>query len=170
MFAHFLLSNIVFLRSGSSWPLRMILWMINKALWCVQRVSIDGRHEIAPEVPELIKKQDHTPVQSTESDGRKGSLVSRFSAIGRRTYCKPLIFVCGQQRRISVTFVKIKRHHVTDQRLCRGCRLLLHAANIGLWRPLPVTNAHFSAAFDWKPSLLLYTENKMAWEMPDFSH
>lgn len=42
----------------------------------VQRVTTDGESVIAPEVPELIKKQDHTPVQSSErgegrSEGRE---------------------------------------------------------------------------------------------------
>lgn len=35
----------------------------------VQRVTTDGESVIAPEVPELIKKQDHTPVQSRERGG-----------------------------------------------------------------------------------------------------
>lgn len=43
----------------------------------MQRVTTDGESVIAPEVPELIKKQDHTPVQSSErgegrSEGREG--------------------------------------------------------------------------------------------------
>ena len=43
----------------------------------MQRVTTDGERVIAPEVPELIKKQDHTPVQSRErgegrSEGREG--------------------------------------------------------------------------------------------------
>lgn len=29
----------------------------------MQRVTTDGENAIAPAVPELIKKQDHTPVQ-----------------------------------------------------------------------------------------------------------
>lgn len=33
----------------------------------LQMVSV-----IAPEVPELIKKQDHTPVQSRQRRGRRG--------------------------------------------------------------------------------------------------
>lgn len=42
----------------------------------MQRVTTDGESVIAPEVPELIKKQDHTPVQSSErgegrSEGRE---------------------------------------------------------------------------------------------------
>lgn len=45
---------------------------INKSLQHVQRVTTDGESVIAPEVPELIKKQDHTPVQSTERGAVKG--------------------------------------------------------------------------------------------------
>ena len=38
----------------------------------MQRVITDGESVIAPEVPELIKKQDHTPVQSRESGAVRG--------------------------------------------------------------------------------------------------
>lgn len=38
----------------------------------VQRVITDGESVIAPEVPELIKKQDHTPVQSRERGAVRG--------------------------------------------------------------------------------------------------
>lgn len=39
----------------------------------MQAVTTDGGSVIAPEVPELIKKQDHTPVQSKERGaGREG--------------------------------------------------------------------------------------------------
>lgn len=37
----------------------------------VQKVSTDGERAIAPVVPELIKKQDHTPVQSSEGAERR---------------------------------------------------------------------------------------------------
>lgn len=37
----------------------------------MQRVTTDGESVIAPEVPELIKKQDHTPVQSWERRGAR---------------------------------------------------------------------------------------------------
>lgn len=50
--------------------------LINKTLLHVQRFTTDGERTIAPAVPELIKKQDHTPVQSRERgavmEGRKG--------------------------------------------------------------------------------------------------
>lgn len=42
-----------------------------KALKHVQKVSTDGEKAIAPVVPELIKKQDHTPVQSSEGAERR---------------------------------------------------------------------------------------------------
>lgn len=53
----------------------------------MQRVTTDGESAIAPEVPELIKKQDHTPVQSSErgegrSEGREGG------EEGRRGGCR----------------------------------------------------------------------------------
>lgn len=53
----------------------------------MQRVTTDGESVIAPEVPELIKKQDHTPVQSSErgegrSEGREGG------EEGRRGGCR----------------------------------------------------------------------------------
>lgn len=38
----------------------------------VQGVTTDGESVIAPEVPELIKKQDHTPVQSRQRRAVKG--------------------------------------------------------------------------------------------------
>lgn len=38
----------------------------------MQRVITDGESVIAPEVPELIKKQDHTPVQSRERGAVRG--------------------------------------------------------------------------------------------------
>lgn len=37
----------------------------------MQKVSTDGERAIAPVVPELIKKQDHTPVQSSEGAERR---------------------------------------------------------------------------------------------------
>lgn len=50
--------------------------LINKTLLHVQRFTTDGERAIAPAVPELIKKQDHTLVQSRERgavmEGRKG--------------------------------------------------------------------------------------------------
>ncbi len=45
----------------------------------MQGVTTDGESVIAPEVPELIKKQDHTPVQSKERGAVKG---------GRRGGCR----------------------------------------------------------------------------------
>lgn len=52
----------------------------------VQRVTTDGESVIAPEVPELIKKQDHTPVQSSErgegrSEGREGGEEGRMQSL-----------------------------------------------------------------------------------------
>lgn len=43
----------------------------------MQKVTTDGESAITPAVPVLIKKQDHTPVQSRErgavrEEGRKG--------------------------------------------------------------------------------------------------
>lgn len=38
----------------------------------MQRVTTDGESVIAPEVPELIKKQDHTLVQSKEREAVEG--------------------------------------------------------------------------------------------------
>lgn len=37
----------------------------------MKKVSTDGQRAIAPVVPELIKKQDHTPVQSSEGAERQ---------------------------------------------------------------------------------------------------
>lgn len=59
---------------------------IDKALQHVQRVTTDGESVIAPEVPELIKKQDHTPVQSSErgegrSEGREGGEEGRMQSL-----------------------------------------------------------------------------------------
>lgn len=44
-----------------------------KALKHMEKVSTDGQRAIAPVVPELIKKQDHTPVQSSEGAERRRS-------------------------------------------------------------------------------------------------
>lgn len=52
----------------------------------MQRVTTDGESVIAPEVPELINKQDHTPVQSKErgavrEGGRREDAVRAWTEI-----------------------------------------------------------------------------------------
>lgn len=51
-----------------------------KALEHMEKVSTDGQRASAPVVPELIKKQDHTPVQSSEGAERRRRAPSFSSA------------------------------------------------------------------------------------------
>lgn len=46
----------------------------------VQGVTTDGESVIAPEVPELIRKQDHTPVQSRERGAVQGGGVQSLDS------------------------------------------------------------------------------------------
>lgn len=52
----------------------------------VQGVTTDGESVIAPEVPKLIKKQDHTPVQRWERRGVKGREEGRICRAGLRFF------------------------------------------------------------------------------------
>lgn len=44
-------------------------------------VITDGESVIAPEVPELIKKQDHTPVQSRKRGSSEGREEGRMPSL-----------------------------------------------------------------------------------------
>lgn len=98
----------------------------------MQKVTTDGESAIAPAVPELIKKQDHTPVQSREGKAvREGSRegcreplqasadtqIWKFSALGN--FHRPF-FKCGKTimwRAVSHLRV-CKWRHANDKLRC----------------------------------------------------